>query len=77
MISVYDPFFRNYVSTFLLSFIVLSSQLQRLFIWVCGDPVTGFYYTGLKFVTRISIVQSSEQAPFTSEIVGLMLTLDS
>ena len=31
----------------------------------------------LKFVTRISIVQSSEQAPFSSEIVGLILTLDS
>ena len=32
MISVYDSFFRNYIYIVLLSFIVLSSQSQRLFI---------------------------------------------
>ena len=32
VISVYDSFFRNYISIVLLSFIVLSSQSQRLFI---------------------------------------------
>ena len=32
VISVYDSFFRNYISTVLLSFIFVSSQLQRLFI---------------------------------------------
>ena len=30
--SVYDSFFRNYISIDLLSFIVLNSQSQRLFI---------------------------------------------
>ena len=37
VISVYDSFFRNYISIVLLSFIVLSSQSQRLFIQVRGD----------------------------------------
>ena len=32
VISVYDSFFRNYISIDLLSFIVLISQSQRLFI---------------------------------------------
>ena len=32
VISVYDSFFRNYISIVLLSFIVCSSQSQRLFI---------------------------------------------
>ena len=32
VISVYDSFFRNYISIVLLSFIVFTSQLQRLFI---------------------------------------------
>ena len=32
VISVYDSFFRNYNSIALSSFIVLSSQSQRLFI---------------------------------------------
>ena len=32
VISVYDSFFRNYISIDLLSFIVLNSQSQRLFI---------------------------------------------
>ena len=32
VISVYDSFFRNYISIVLLSFIVLSSQSQSLFI---------------------------------------------
>ena len=32
VISAYDSFFRNYISIVLLSFIVLSSQSQRLFI---------------------------------------------
>ena len=32
VISVYDSFFRNYISVVLLSSIVLSSQPQRLFI---------------------------------------------
>ena len=30
--SVYDSFFRNYISIVLLSFIVFTSQPQRLFI---------------------------------------------
>ena len=38
VISVYDSFFRNYISIVLLSFIVLTSQPQRLFIYVGGDP---------------------------------------
>ena len=32
VISVYDSFFRNFISIVLLSFIVLSSQSQRLFV---------------------------------------------
>ena len=32
VISVYDSLFRNYISIVLLSFIVLSSQSQRLFV---------------------------------------------
>ena len=32
VINVYDSFFRNYISMVLLSFIVLSSQSQRLLI---------------------------------------------
>ena len=32
LISVYDSFFRNYISIALLSFIVFSNQSQRLFI---------------------------------------------
>ena len=32
VINVNDSFFRNYISMVLLSFIVLSSQSQRLFI---------------------------------------------
>ena len=32
VISVYDLFFRNYIVIVLLSFIVLTSQSQRLFI---------------------------------------------
>ena len=32
VISVYDSLFRNYISIVLLSFIISSSQLQRLFI---------------------------------------------
>ena len=32
VISVYDSFFRNYISIVLLSFIVCNSQSQRLFI---------------------------------------------
>ena len=31
VISVYDSFFRNYISIVLLSYIVLTSQSQRLF----------------------------------------------
>ena len=38
VISVYDSFFRNYISIVLLSFIVCSGQSQRLFILVGGDP---------------------------------------
>ena len=38
VISVYDSFFRNYISIVLLSSIVLSSQSQRMFIWVRGNP---------------------------------------
>ena len=37
VISVYDSFFRNYISIVLLSFIALSSQSQRVFILVRGD----------------------------------------
>ena len=32
VISVYDSFFRNYISIVLLSFIVFSTQSQRLFV---------------------------------------------
>ena len=32
VISVYDSFFRNYISIVLLLFIVLSNQSQKLFI---------------------------------------------
>ena len=39
VISIYDSFFRNYISIVLLSFILLSSQSQRLFIQVRGDPI--------------------------------------
>ena len=38
VISVYDLFFRNYISIVLLSFIVSSSQSQRLFIYVRANP---------------------------------------
>ena len=40
VISVYDSFFRNYISIVLWSFIVLSSESQRLFIKVRGDPMS-------------------------------------
>ena len=39
VISVYDSFFRNYISIVLLSFIALISQSQRQFILVRGDPL--------------------------------------
>ena len=42
VISVYDSLFRNYISIVLLSFIVLASQSQRLFIWVRDDPALLF-----------------------------------
>ena len=44
VISAYDSFFRNYISIVLLSFIVCSSQSQRLFIWVGGDLWEGVLF---------------------------------
>ena len=42
VISVYyDLFFRNHISIVLLSFIVLISHSQRLFIQIRGDPNRG------------------------------------
>ena len=41
VISVYDSFFKNYISIVLLSFIVFTSQSQRLFILVRSDPSFG------------------------------------
>ena len=69
--SVYDSFFRNYISVVLLSFTVLSSQSKRLFIEVHGDPKVQLQLRSIIVSIRLSEVHTKTGAELVSNgIVG-------